>query len=196
MYRSPQFDLSESSWIYSLLEGGETVIRSARPQTGKVLLLIVPLMAFAVFWTATSLKWVSEASGGGILDFSSHSDYFALFGVPFVLAGFVQFFGAFWLFRRVRKIYYAVTDRRFIVVDGDTVHSFSSDGLSRMTGSKRSLNPSVSETSEYINRDYPSDTKPRVGTLTLTALLLRFFTLPNFREFKDLVVKMKKKERG
>lgn len=158
--------------------------------------MIVPLVVFAVFWTAVSVKWIYAASGGWAPEFNSPSDNFVLFGVPLVLAGLVQFFGALWFFRRVRRIYYALTDRKFIVVDGDTVHSFTPDELSRMSGKKRSIIPSVSETSEYINRDYPFDSKPRVGWLTLTALLVGFFTLPDCGEMKDLVVKMKKGGRG
>lgn len=196
MYGNQQFDLAGSSRIYSLLEGGETVIRSARPQRGKVLLVLAPLMVFAIFWTAVSVKWIYAASGGRVPDFNGLSDYFVLFGVPFVLVGLVQFLGALWFLGRVRRIYYVVTDRKFIVVDGDTVHSFTPDELSRMTGKKRSIRPAISETSEYINRDYPFEAKPRVGRLTLIALLVGFFTLPNFGEYKDLVVKMKKGERG
>lgn len=192
MYDRPHSELKESYRLYSLLESGESVVWSGRPQTIKVLLIIAPLIIFSVFWTAMSVKWIYSAAGNKIPDLGDPSEYFALFGVPFVLVGLVQFLSAFWFFGRIRRLYYAVTDKKFLIVDGDTVHSFTPDELSRMTGKKNSLRPGLSDTSEYVNRDYRHGGKPRVSGITMAALIIGFFTIPRFREVKDMLVKMKK----
>ncbi|MEQ9619637.1 MAG: hypothetical protein RIG61_10740 [Deltaproteobacteria bacterium] len=178
--------------MYSLLESGESLVWSGRPQTAKLLLVIAPLIIFSVFWTAMSARWIYSAAGDKIPDFSNPSDYFALFGVPFVLIGLVQFLGAFWFFVRIKRLHYAVTDKKFFVLDRETVHSFTPDELSRMRGKKSFLRPGLSETSEYVSRHYPHSGKPRVSGITLAALIIGFFTIPRFREVKDMLVKMKK----
>lgn len=189
-------DFVEGNRLYSLLESGESLVWSGRPQRLKVFLIITPLIIFSVFWTAVSVRWVFTAAGNKIPSFTDPSEYFTLFGVPFVLIGLIQFLGAFWFLGRIRRIHYVLTDKKFVVLDGETVHSFTPDELSRMTGKKSSLRPGLSDTSDYMNKDYRPGAKPKVGGITLAALLIGFFSVPDFGEVRRLLVKMKKSGRA
>ncbi|MEN6372464.1 MAG: hypothetical protein ABFD64_10685 [Armatimonadota bacterium] len=64
---------------------------------------------FAIFWEASALGITFKGGGAPLL--------FALFGVPFVLIGLYMVFGRFFYKAwKKRKTYYAVTNKRIIVI--------------------------------------------------------------------------------
>lgn len=154
-------DFMEGNRIYSFLESGESLVWSGRPQRVKVFLLITPLIIFSAVWIAVSLRWVLTAAGNNFPSFTDPSEYFTLLGGPFVLIGLIQLIGAFWFLGRIRRIRYVLTDKKFVVLDGDTVHSLTPDDISRMTGKKSSLRAGFANTSNSMNREYQPYSKPK-----------------------------------
>lgn len=87
---------------------------------------------FAIPWTAFALFWMAGASGFSVPDFDEGFDLFPLFGVPFVLIGFVLFSTPIWTYRKAFKTVYVITDRRAITFDGGfsmTIRSYPPDKL-------------------------------------------------------------------
>ncbi len=93
-------------------------------------------------------------SGNGIPTFTELTNYPFVIGLPFMAAVVVIFYGRVWMYKRIKRIHYAVTDRKFIIMEGDKVHSFTSNQMLRMAGETKSINHSLYETSADLNEDY------------------------------------------
>lgn len=94
---------------------GEKVVWSGQPRTSRFVLATIPILIFGLFWTGFSIFWVVIAflgsRQGGV------SLIFPLFGLPFVLIGFGMLGSPLWAASKARRIVYALTDRRLILIE-------------------------------------------------------------------------------
>ena len=91
---------------------------------------------FAIPWTAFAVFWICGASGFKFPDFKEGSDFFPLFGIPFVLIGLGMLSTPIWTYRAALKTIYAITDKRAITVTGffsRTVRSYLPNQLGDIT---------------------------------------------------------------
>jgi hypothetical protein len=112
----------QSSPIDDLLGQGERVLWAGRPPRNLLLLNAgdLFLVPFFLFWTGFSCLWEAIAIGG-LLDSGTGSPDICmpLFGLPFVGIGLLMLAGRFiWEPQARRSTYYALTDRRVMIVTG------------------------------------------------------------------------------
>jgi hypothetical protein len=117
------------------VEPGEKIAWIGRPRGNRYVLMSLPIVLFGIPWTAFSVFWIIMASSAVKIGPAGY--FFPLFGVPFVLIGFGFLSAPFWAARRGRRIAYAVTDRRVILIEpvflgGLRVVSLASDELGSM----------------------------------------------------------------
>jgi hypothetical protein len=104
----------------SELMAGETVEWFGQPDPSVLFtradIFLIPFSllwgGFALFWEASALGMVFKSKAGG-----RPPDFFALFGLPFVVIGLYFIFGRF-IYKKWRKknTYYAVTNKRVIIL--------------------------------------------------------------------------------
>lgn len=103
------------------LEPGEKLLWSGKSgiSTGQAIRKSFPIMLFAIPWTAFAIFWICAASGFRLPDLDNlhPANLFPLFGIPFVLVGLGMLATPFRLVRKARKIVYAVTDRRCLIIE-------------------------------------------------------------------------------
>ncbi len=103
------------------LTSGETVLWAGRPSPGVVFHKSVneSLVPFSQIWGGGAIVWEIVVIGS-LFSHRSHvgqSVFMILWGIPFVVIGQYMIWGRFLYAARVKKhTYYAVTDRRVIVV--------------------------------------------------------------------------------
>jgi hypothetical protein len=121
--------------VHAELESGERICWLCAPtprfftrvSTG-AFLFGIPWTAFAVFWTCCAVGFCLPDLSEGI----EGSDFFPLFGVPFILIGLGMFSSPLWAYRKALNTVYVITDRRAISIDGGwstTIRSHNPSGL-------------------------------------------------------------------
>jgi hypothetical protein len=108
---------------------GEKVIWRGRPQQGLMLMrrdgLLIP---FSLVWGGFTIFWEST-----VLRMPTAPVYMALFGAMFVLVGLFLMFGRFFLDAWIRSgVFYALTDRRILILRSRPSISFQSVNLDRL----------------------------------------------------------------
>ena len=120
--------ISDDNPFAGRLLNGENVLWSGRPGQGIVL---TPqdgyLIPFSLLWCGFAVFWESSVV-------NMHAPlFFMLWGVPFVLVGLFMVIGRFlvdaWLRRR---IHYAVTDQRLLIIRGEPFGKFTALGLKQL----------------------------------------------------------------
>jgi len=118
--------------IREVLDPGERLLWSGRPQQGLLLRssdwLYIPL---SLLWCGFAVAWEAlQVLTGGSL-------FFVLWGIPFVLAGLYLVVGRFFAdARRRKKTYYAVTERRILIVPGPARRRVKSIDLKSVSESR------------------------------------------------------------
>ncbi len=95
------------SLLSAELDSGEHIVWRAQPLAHRRRRSSLPILLFALPWTAFSIFWVVMASAAGV---------FALFGVPFVLVGLGMLSSPFLAARNARNSVYAITNRRVLII--------------------------------------------------------------------------------
>jgi hypothetical protein len=109
-----------SEAIQRELARGERLLWSGRALRGlRIESESLTRSVFGVFFFGFSILWIHGAWTQSTSASSTQGQFFALFGVPFVLVGFYMFVGHFlWQALCRRYTEYAVTNRRVIVLSG------------------------------------------------------------------------------
>lgn len=128
-----------SGEVRSALAPGEKLLWSGQP--GQSLMIFrwsdLATIPFFIFWTGFSLFWEAMALEGVMAEgpnLLSPMLCFPLWGLPFLLIGLYMLFGRFvgdYLVRR--RTYYALTDRRVIIVAGMRYRSVRSALLDKLS---------------------------------------------------------------
>lgn len=114
------------NFIQTFLQPDEILLWQGTPSPGKMNTYGKIPMVIAVIWLGISL--ILEIAG-----IMSGQIVMILFGLPFLLIGFLMTFGE--PIRRAKlkgKIFYAVTDRRLLICEGKDVKIFTADMLTPM----------------------------------------------------------------
>lgn len=122
------------------LDGDEKVRWQAQPIPGLYMRKALPIVLFAIPWTAFAFFWMFGAAGFKIPTFNSAADLFPLFGIPFVLIGLGMLSSPLVMRRKARRTVYVLTDHRAIVISGVfsfDVQSFAPDQLGQVRRKQR-----------------------------------------------------------
>lgn len=117
--------------VRSELHDGERLLWVGQPRPGRFARQAIPIVLFGIPWTAFAVFWMVSASGilfggnGGPGGFGGFFACFPLFGIPFVLIGLGMLSSPYWLQRRAKQTFYALTDRRAILWQAGTFGSIS-----------------------------------------------------------------------
>lgn len=176
------------------VQPGEQLRWFGQPRPWRMAIRSIPIVLFAIPWTAFSIFWMAMAGGAAWFSHEhtesatapslSPMDLFAcfpLFGLPFLLIGLGMLSSPFWMMRKARRTLYAVTDRRVIILSGSwstTVTTLMPDQLRDLTR-KEKLDGSGDL---YFEQPpvYESRTQPRPTHRG-------FIGIPNVREVEELV---------
>ena len=127
-----QFPSYLRALIESELEGGERIDWAGKPVPALFAFRSVPILLFAIPWTAFSLFWIAGASGFEVPSFKETADFFPLFGLPFLLIGLAMLSAPLLGLRNAKKTAYVLTNKRAIIFAGGfstTIRSFDSTRL-------------------------------------------------------------------
>jgi hypothetical protein len=119
------------------LDHAERVEWSGQPKPMRLAWQSLPIVLFAIPWTAFAVFWTCGAADFKIPDFDSAFDLFPLFGLPFVLVGLGLLSTPFWLIRKARRTVYVVTDQRAIIIEARRTVSVRSFGPADLKGFQR-----------------------------------------------------------
>lgn len=114
------------NFLKSYLQPDELLLWHGAPGPGKLNAYgRVPIL-FSIIWMGITLLWESIAVVSGQI-------IMILFGLPFLLIGFSVVFGAPIKNAKLKgKIFYAVTDRRLLIQEGENIKIFAADMLPPM----------------------------------------------------------------
>lgn len=112
--------MEDTLWLREILQPGEYVLWSGRPQKGNLFtaqeIFMIP---FSIFWCGFAISWEVTA-------IQSAPVSFRIFGIPFVLMGLYITVGRFLVAAYMRsKTFYAVTANRLIRKRGNRIDSLS-----------------------------------------------------------------------
>ena len=114
---------AKEKFYESLLQPGEIVLWHGAPGPGRLRAYGQIPIGFSVFWLGFCLLWEVIALFNGII-------IMALFGIPFVVVGVsIAFGGPIRQAKLKGKIFYAVTDQRLLILEGDDISEYTPDIL-------------------------------------------------------------------
>jgi hypothetical protein len=126
-------DYESQQIAQSQLESGEQLLWHSRPDPRRSVLGSLFIVLFGIPWTAFSLFWMAGASGFLFSeDGNGIFSLFALFGVPFVLVGLGMLTSPYWVYQKMKRTVYALTNRRAIIITGGkskTIQSYTSKDI-------------------------------------------------------------------
>lgn len=131
--------------LYQVFQGDllkdENILWTGQPETSILFtradIFLVPFSllwgGFALFWEM-SVLFIKDKSGQG------PPIFFSLFGIPFVLMGLYFIFGRFiWKNFKKKRTYYAVTDKRVIVITKTFSKSIVAEFIDRIPGINKTV---------------------------------------------------------
>jgi hypothetical protein len=112
------------------LRPGESLLWQSAPIARRHWLATLPILLFAIPWTAFAIFWMTMAARGSAL--------FALFGLPFLGIGCAMLSAPWWAARMARRTGYALTTDRALILTpapwggGVSVRAFAPDELANV----------------------------------------------------------------
>jgi len=110
------------------LDPGERLLWSGSPDPGRGALLALPITLFGIPFAGFAAFWILAASG-----ITSHATrargpwlFFPLFGLPFLLLGLGMLTAPLWAYLAARRMVYAVTEKRAIIIASGGVRGVQS----------------------------------------------------------------------
>jgi len=186
-------DVYAQTRLQSYLQPGEKVLWTGRPDPGRLLsskdayLIPFSLMwgGFAIVWEGGVLLTMAGANGAPI--------FFALWGIPFVVAGQYLIWGRFLVKRwDRRRTVYAVTDQRVLVLRGASLQSMF---VSSLPGVTQSARPDGSGSLEFgSSSPFGSGVWANTGMdlFNMGRTLLAFYDIPNVAQVDRLINESRK----
>ena len=179
--------------VRSELDHSEHLLWVGQPQPSRFARKALPLVLFAIPWTAFAVFWMVMASVGVLQNagpgIGGFDVCFPLFGIPFVLVGLGMLSSPFWLRRNAKRTCYALTNRRAILWAAGFFGSVE----------VRSYRPAA--LTKIVRRDYPNGSGDLVfeETITMPGTRYRdtfastqghgFMGIDNVREIEELLRK-------
>lgn len=115
-----------SNFYQSLMQPGELLLWHGAPGPGKLNSYGKVPILFSIVWMGFSLFWEAAAIMSGEI-------IMILFGLPFLLIGLSVALGSPIRNARLKgKIFYAVTDQRLLIQEGDSISIYTPDMLPSM----------------------------------------------------------------
>ncbi|MDD5272808.1 MAG: hypothetical protein PHU14_08835 [Methylovulum sp.] len=126
---------AQQGLIQAELNRFEKVLWSSTPNPGRLAKKTLPVVIFAIPWTAFSLFWIASASGFKWPDLSGGFGLFPLFGLPFLLIGLGMLLSPLLVAKKAAATAYAITNERAIIIEpgwfgGMNIRSFFPHQLS------------------------------------------------------------------
>ena len=135
MISNPQDELQAQQAIEGELLDGEKILWTGQPDPSKI------FTAADLFLIPFALFWISMPTMGGVSMLKDGDFSGALFIVPFLLIGSYLLVGRFFYKSWAkRKTYYAVTDRRVIVINGGLKHRIAASFIRDIVAVNSSIN--------------------------------------------------------
>src|SRR5271170_1405877 len=124
-----RIDPTLQNLVNSELESGEKLQWSGQPEPTRLAKGTLPILLFAIPWTAFACFWVTMACTG-----VSHMHQFGpmmifpLFGLPFIFVGLGMLSTPLFVYRQAKRTVYAITNKRALMLKasgrGKTVVSY------------------------------------------------------------------------
>jgi len=137
-------DSDGPAWLRDMLERelepDERVEWTGTPKARFFTPSSVGAFLFAIPWTGFAIFWTCGAAGFKIPDFNKGSDFFPLFGIPFILIGLGMLSAPLWNYRGLKKTLYAISDKRALILRGGRtveIKSYMPDDLSSLHRKER-----------------------------------------------------------
>jgi hypothetical protein len=168
------------------IQGSERLLWCGRPQPLRLALSAVPMLVFAVPWTAFSVFWICGAAGFKVPDFRAGGfAFFPLFGLPFLLIGIAMLLSPLWAWRTGRRTIYAITDKRLLIIEtgsSTSVRTLGPQGLDRLQRVDRS------DGSGDLIFPTPGVPEGASGRSRGAALRLGFIGIPDVRTVHQIIL--------
>jgi hypothetical protein len=177
--------------IESELQSGEKIVWLDQPIPRLFTMRTIPLVLFAIPWTAFAAFWMAEAAG--LLGGHAHSPkgptaVFPLFGLPFVLVGIAMLMSPVWMRRIYRGTYYVITNRRAIVFQKGfamTTRSFAPEQLQALSKRQR-----ADGSGDIIFNVLLEQVQVTPAGVQMNG----FFSIRNVKEVEDLLLELARKQ--
>ncbi len=183
MYTKP-LEQSLEDRVQRELKGGERLYWTGQPIAKRMALKAIPVSIFAIPWTAFAFYWTYSAAGNKIPDLSRPEDWFALFGLPFIIIGLNMLFAPFWYYRKAQKVVYAITSVRAIIFEGSRNLKVKSYGPERLKN--LSKNQKMDGSGDIIfEKTQNSDNREKTDSF-----LVGFMAVGNVNEVEGLLRKI------
>lgn len=179
---------------------GETILWAGQPETsvlfGPADLVLVP---FSLLWGGFIFFWEVTALGAAMLSWKSGWPvlaFFPLFGLPFVIVGAYLTVGRF-LYKawRKRRTYYALTNRRALVLTEGRGRELQAEFLKEVAGISHTVRPSGIGTIQFGGAHRLSLMYGNTGLDPLTAFLgkdgVTFFDVKEARRVSEMAMALK-----
>jgi len=167
---------------------GESIVWLGQPNPLSLALTTLPILIFAIPWTAFAMFWMYTASGFNFLpDFSkNHFSYFSLFGLPFVLTGLGMLCAPFFSYAKAFRVIYIVTDKSVRIITlgrKKKVETYTADDIGQIERKEKS-DGSGNLIFKY-DISYDSDNKRR-------ATPIGFYGIPDVKTVEQHLVRLRR----
>lgn len=138
----PDISINATRFVNAELHDGESIVWSASPRPTSLVLKSLPIVLFALPWTAFSVFWMVMAGGFNFQDGFKMESVFPLFGLPFLLIGIGMLLSPFLIMRSARESAYVITNRRALILTAKpwgsmNITSFPPEQLKSLTRNQK-----------------------------------------------------------